>query len=180
MRELTPVFSRRQVLRAGVVGSAMLAVAPLLLRAAPAVGAPALVAGVDYRFLRPGDVRVLRAIIPVILANPSPQTAVDDVLAACDRCLARLPSADRHQLRRLFDLLNVGPARVVLAGIWGGWEEASADAIRHFLDSWRRSRVTLFHSGYQVLRDLVMSGWYGDAASWSAIGYPGPPDITIN
>lgn len=172
---------RRRLIQTGVVGAALLGVAPML-RAASVVATNAPASG-DYRFLRAHDLRVLRAVVPVMLAgalpsdDPDPDAAMIDIFTACDLYLTHLGAADRRQVRRLFDLLNVSVARVVLAGVWDDWGDASADAINGFLHAWQHSNVTLFYSGYRVIRDLVMSGWYGNAASWPAIGYAGPPDI---
>jgi hypothetical protein len=42
---------------------------------------------------------------------------------------------------------------------------------------WRDSRFELQRASYRALTQLIQAAWYGNSASWAAIGYPGPPAV---
>ena len=75
----------------------------------------------------------------------------------------------------MFDLLTFPLTRMLAAGLWSPWEEATPASLNAFLDSWRHSRFDLLKSGYAALHDLILGTWYAQPESWAAIGYPGPP-----
>jgi hypothetical protein len=91
--------------------------------------------------------------------------------------IAGLSASAQREIAELFGLLGVAPARMLVAGVWPSWENASAADIAAFLERWRTSRFALLRSAYAALHDLVLGAWYGDAGSWAAIGYPGPPEV---
>ena len=43
------------------------------------------------------------------------------------------------------------------------------------LGEWRDSRLTLRRTGYRALRGIAIAAYYGNKATWSAVGYGGPP-----
>lgn len=173
--------SRRRFLQVGALGSALLALNSLAARPARAEarqpGAPAV-------FLTAEDNAVLLAIAPVMLegALPAPKAAraaaLQDMLAGVDLAVSGLAPATQGEVRQLFDLLEFSPARVLAAGVWDPWPEASRDAIAGFLEDWRTSWIGLFRTAYLALHELIMAAWYGNPKSWAAIGYDGPPPIT--
>jgi hypothetical protein len=59
------------------------------------------------------------------------------------------------------------------------WGEASEAEVGAFLDGWRGSSLGLLRSGYHALHDLILGAWYADPATWAALGYPGPPKVTL-
>ncbi len=166
------MLSRRQLLKTGMAGSVVLLAAGWLATpredAAPE-GVPA------FKALQERDAVVLRAIIPVMLGLP--QVPVDEVLKGVDASVAALPPPVRDELRQLFDLLDNRWARRWLAGVREPWAEASPAALARFLANWRDSAFPLWRSAYQALHALINAGWYGNAASWSAIGYAQPAQV---
>ena len=42
------------------------------------------------------------------------------------------------------------------------------------LAEWRDSRLSLRRTGYRALRGIAIAAYYGDQATWGAVGYPGP------
>ena len=74
-------------------------------------------------------------------------------------------------------LLGFAPTRIVVAGVWSDWPEATPQAVGTFLESWRHSRFELLRSAYAALHDLVFGAFYAGPETWSAIGYPGPPKV---
>ncbi len=171
------MLTRRQFLKVGIGGAAVLAAAKLVydLRppAHPPASAPPL-PGADAR-------DVVAALVPVVLAGALPaeeREAVvgrvsDDVLAA----IAALPPAAQAELGELFALLSFAPSRFLLAGVRGAWRHASATQVHGFLERWRSSRFKLLQAGYHALNQLILAAWYANPKSWPATGYTGPPHI---
>ena len=175
-----PMLTRRTFILAGVTGAATLAAAAWLRsgRVAPvdpAAGAPALGQDADA---------VLASVVPVMLAGALPADAAaatraaHETLVAVGTAIAGLPPAAQRELAQLFALLGFAPARIALAGVMPGWREAGSAEITAFLERWRDSRFLMFRSAYAALHQLVFAAWYGNPASWAAIGYPGPPEIS--
>lgn len=162
--------ARRRFLKTGLAGALLLATAGAawrLTRPSAAAGATALDDSAR---------QVLAAIVPVLLAGVlRPGTAdAADAVERTTAAVAGLPLPVQDEIRDLFALLALAPARRLLAGVPGGWAEASPEDVAAFLQSWRVHRVKLLQSAYQALHDLVLGPWYAHEASWAAIGYPGP------
>jgi hypothetical protein len=169
------VLTRRRFLVVGVAGVAILAATRWLERPAP----PALA----YRFLDRDGAAVIGALVPVVLAGAIPaqgagrEAAVREVVEAFDRAISGLAPAVRAEIDELLGLLRFAPSRYLLTGIGAPLEDANEARIAQFLSRWRTSRFDLLRAGYQALTQLIQASWYGNAASWPAIGYPGPPRI---
>jgi len=105
-----------------------------------------------------------------------------DALAATVRtvadAIAGLPEHARHELDQLFALLTFAPTRLVVARLPQRWEGADAASVDAFLLRLQHSDTTLLRSAYDALHQLVLGAWYGQAQSWSRIGYPGPPRLS--
>lgn len=166
--------SRRRFLKTGLAGALALAAGGALYRA---VRGPAPLG----RFQLDGAARaVLTAVVPAMLgaalpAGPAERGAA--IAATVERvgaAVAALPLATQKEVQDLFGLMALGPARRLLAGVPGSWEEASPAALDAFLTSWRFHRLKLLQGAYLAMHDLILGAWYADPASWAAIGYPGP------
>lgn len=164
--------SRRTFLKAGGLAALALAAGGALYRATQQ--------GRPHRFALDGEARAaLHAIAPAILAGALPQGAgreaalagtIDGVHAA----ILGLPPATQKEVQDLFGLLALAPARRLLTGISGGWQQARSEDVASFLQDWRLHRLGLLRSAYHALHDLVLGAWYAQPASWAATGYPGP------
>ncbi len=169
---------RRALLKAGVAGAALLLAGRWL---APAFAATPRERA--YAFLTAEDAVILRRIAPVLLQgalpqNPEPQqAAITEVIAGVDQTSVFLAPGVRKELRDLFNLLNLGVTRALLAGVWKPWEQASDEDVAKFLSNWRDSRFGLLRSAYTALHDLVIGSWYSNPKSWPRIGYGGPPTL---
>jgi hypothetical protein len=174
----TPALSRRGLLKFSLGASAFLATAGL---GASLSGCSASVPANGFVTLRSGDLLFLRALIPVLLdgAETSERMpeAVEGTLKSLDYNLAHLSPEMLKLTRQLFDVLGMAVTRGPLTGIWGSWENASADDIRQFLDRWENSSLSLLRMGHSSLLQLVMMAWYGRKESWAHCGYPGPPTV---
>ena len=161
------MVTRRTLLKAGLVGGALLAVG----------GGAALLAGRDPAADR---ATVLRAVVPAILAGALPESgearreAIGRAVEGVGTAIAGLSPAAQKEIGQLFSLLALAPGRLALAGVSSPWDEASVEQVSAFLQDWRTHRLALMQSGYHALHDLVFGAWYGDERSWAAIGYGGP------
>ena len=112
-------------------------------------------------FCSPGDVELFSALAPAVVARTRAlrrrraQELVRQTLAQHRRHLRRArPGCSRQELRKLLDLLAIGPLRYVLTGV-GDWNEASTDKLQAFLARWRGSRFATLNAGGNVLVRLV-------------------------
>ena len=130
-----------------------------------------------------GRTVVLSALIPVMLVGALPADGAGQpelivrTLAGVERAIGGLAPATQKEIGELFDLLAFPLTRMLAAGIWSPWPEATPEAIGNFLESWRHSRFDLLKSGYAALHDLIFGAWYARPDTWAAIGYPGPPKV---
>ncbi|RON77045.1 twin-arginine translocation pathway signal protein [Pseudomonas fluorescens] len=174
----TPTLSRRGLLKFSLGATAFLATAGL---GASLSGCSSSVAANGFVSLRDGDLLFLRALIPVMLdgavAAEKMPAAVDGTLKSLDDSLDHLSPEMLKLTRQLFDVLGMAVTRGPLTGIWGSWENASAEAMRHFLDRWENSSLSLLRMGHSSLQQMVMMAWYTRAESWAHCGYPGPPTV---
>ncbi|KAB0497613.1 twin-arginine translocation pathway signal protein [Pseudomonas vancouverensis] len=174
----TPALSRRGLLKFSLGASAFLATAGL---GASLSGCSSSVPANGFKALRSGELPFLRALIPVMLksavtAEQMPD-AVEGTLKSLDFNLDHLSPEMLKLTRQLFDVLGMAVTRGPLTGIWGSWENASADDIRRFLNRWQNSSLSLLRMGHSSLLQLVMMAWYGRKESWAHCGYPGPPTV---
>jgi len=126
---------------------------------------------------------IIAALVPAILAGVLPEAgearrkAIVQTVEGVGVAIGGLSAAAQKELAELFTLLSIAPARVLLAGLWPRWEDASPAEIAAFLQGWRMSRLELLRSAYAALHDLVLGAWYGNPDAWGDIGYPGPPEM---
>lgn len=173
------MFTRRQFIKAGLIGGAALTAAGLFysrgLKEAPSTAVS--------RGLTLSERTIVAALVPAILAGVLPEVgearsqAIARTVDGVGVAIAGLSASAQKELAELFTLLGFAPARVLLAGLWPSWEAASVDDVAAFLQGWRASRLGLLRSAYAALHDLVLGAWYGTPETWEAIGYPGPPEI---
>lgn len=168
--------SRRTFLKVGIASGLLLAGARWLDR-------PQAVAAPNYRFLDERGASAVAALVPVVLEGALPRDAaarrraVDEVVEAFDRAVAGLSPAVQKEVDELFTLLRFPPARLMFTGLWSPLEESPPQEIAAFLTRWRHSRFDIQRAGYQAITQLIQAAWYGNSASWAAIGYPGAPRI---
>ncbi|WP_413703858.1 twin-arginine translocation pathway signal protein [Pseudomonas sp. Pseusp16] len=174
----SPALSRRGLLKFSLGATAFLTTAGL---GASLSGCSSSVPASGFTTLRSGDLLFLRALIPVMLegavTSERMPEAVEGTLKSLDYNLAHLSPEMLKLTRQLFDVLGMAVTRGPLTGIWGSWENASADDIRRFLDRWENSSLSLLRMGHSSLLQLVMMAWYGRKESWAHCGYPGPPTV---
>jgi len=169
-------LSRRQFLKTGAMGSMLLATgsaAALLTGCAQAQPATGFV------YLREAELKVLRAVIPSVLAGTLPEgkaraAALNKTLLSLDQLLATSSIAVGDQIHQLFALLSMAPTRIAMAGVWSDWPDASPADIDAFLLRWRDSRLELLRGAYLGLCKIINVAWYLLPESYAAVGYSAP------
>lgn len=173
-----PGLSRRGVLKIGLLGGAFLATAGVT---ASLSGCSASSPANGFAVLRDSDMPFLRALIPVMLAGAVPAErmaeSVKGAIQSLDYGLHRLSPEMLKLTVQLFDVLALPITRGPLTGIWGSWDNASADDVQQFLHRWQNSSISLLKMGHSSLLQLVLMAWYGRPESWQHCGYPGPPKV---
>ncbi|MDM8349025.1 twin-arginine translocation pathway signal protein [Pseudomonas sp. sp1636] len=171
-------LSRRNLLKVGLLGSALLATAGLT---ATLSGCSASTPKAGFSVIRETDLAFLQTLIPVLLEGAVAPTmmaqAVSGTLESLDYSLNHLSPELLKLTVQLFDVLAMPLTRGPLTGIWGRWDNASASEVRAFLERWQNSSIGLLQMGHASLLQLVMMSWYGRAESWAHCGYPGPPTV---
>jgi hypothetical protein len=171
------MISRRTFITTGLLGAAALATAHWLR------GPHAPPGDASLRALDADAQAILGAIVPVMLAGALPvavearRQAVADTVRGIDIAVSGLSPNSQDELRQLFALLALPPARLAIARVSAPWPQASETEVRACLDRFRGSSLTLLRSAYGALHQLTFAAWYGSPASWSRIGYPGPPEL---
>lgn len=167
--------SRRTFIVAGVAGAAALGLAAWLK------GPHAPATGVPRRALDADGEALFAAVIPVLLAGALPaapaarDAALAETLAGVDVAVSGLPPAAQAELAQLIALLALPPVRWSFARVTSPWRDASGAQVRAFLDRCRDSSLALPRTAYDALHQLTFAAWYGNARSWPALGYDGPP-----
>ena len=171
------MISRRTFIITGLLGATALATARWLR------GPHAPPGDESLRALDADAQAILFAIVPVLLAGVLPaaadakRLAVADTVRGIDFAISGLAPGSQDELRELFALLALPPARLAIARVSEPWSQASEADVRAFLDRFRSSSLTMLRSAYGALHQLTFAAWYGNPASWSRIGYPGPPEL---
>jgi hypothetical protein len=174
-------ISRRGLLRAGLIGSAVVWAGGQIGCAARRVASAPAHATPPRAALTPPGEEILRAVIPVVLGSLLPTEhadqgkAIDAGLSTLDEYLAYLPLPLQHEARDVFATLDLLPTRVLLVGTWDRWSEASPETIESFLRSARESRFDLVRRIFALLQSMAVLAWFDQRAAWPGIGYGGPP-----
>ena len=170
-------LTRRQLVRRGVVGTLLVAVAGAAgafwwptRRRRPHPG---------LRVLDEREASILAAVAETVLAieprAPGPEEV--DVVGRVDAILARSPADVQREFTRLLRIFENGATGLATATGWTSFTAASPSSRQGRLRSWQTSRVALFRTGFQAMKRLCGACYYSSPRSWEAIGYPGPPDI---
>lgn len=174
-REAAADPARRDFLKVGAGFTLALTFASALPGCSGAPKAPAQ----GLTFLQPADVELFGAIAPVVVLDLTTLDAAERArrtqltIANIDGTCAALDAHSRGELRKLFDLLAIGPLRYVLTGV-GAWKEATPEKLNAFLERWRGSSLATLNSGGNVLVRLVSGSYYVIPETFAAVGYPGP------
>ena len=172
--DAAPGVARRDFLKVGAGFSLALTVAAVLPGCSGGKGtAPGMA------FLQPADVELFTVLAPVVVNDLKALDAAESTrrlkltIANIDAACAGLGAHSRGELRKLFDLLAIGPLRYVLTGV-GDWKETTPEKLVAFLERWRGSSIATLNSGGNVLVRLLAGSYYVIPETFASVGYPGP------
>jgi hypothetical protein len=169
--------TRREVLKLGLAGSAVLATASLGATLS-GCGARQQAAAAGYRFLRDADLALFRAVMAPALGDlPLAPAMVEPALRIIDEQFVRAAARTQGRLHKLFDLLHFAPLRRFGAGLRRPWAEAEPAEVAAALERLRSSGFGLFTAAYFVLTRLVCLGYFGQPAGYTAVGYRPLPRV---
>lgn len=138
----------------------------------------------DLEFLKAADQILLTALIPIFVGRVDAQQdllaprQIAQIIQSINALVLRLPQRSRDELRELFDLLTGDATRLISAGVWDNWQQASSDAKQAFLRRWRDSWFQLFQKAYHGLHQIILGAFYAEEPSWAILDYPGPPKFS--
>lgn len=179
-------LNRRQFIKTGLFGGLLLSTVHLGACSTKTLKAPLNSNQQSpYRFLTRDDALMLSALLPAMLAQNWPsgpaeqRQAEADTLQRIDTFLVRVGSFNQHEIRKLFDLLQMRLARGLATGIWRNWETTDKQQIEAFLQDWKHSVIGLFNSGYNGLSDIICFAWYSNPQNTLSFGYSGVPEHVL-
>lgn len=166
--------SRRGFLKKGLFGGLLLALGGggwLATRRGAQVPMPG-----GLQVLNAAEYAVMWAIVqrfaPAHEGFPSPDTLKTAV--ACDGIIALLEEVTQAELKQLLMLFENALPNFLFGGRSSPFTQLDPVEQDQVLAEWRDSRLTLRRTGYRALRGLAIAAYYGNTATWSAVGYPGP------
>lgn len=171
-------LGRRRFLIRGVVGTALLAGAGWLAWREPedlsgAIG--------PFAVLSPAEAGVVlavaRRILPASAGFPSPEAV--RVADRVDAFLGMSHPGVQKDVKGLLALVDSAAFGLLLDGSPSRFRSASPATQDARLLAWSTSRIAVRRTGFRALRRLVTSAYYSSPATWSAVGYPGPPDLGV-
>ncbi len=135
----------------------------------------------DYQFLNADDRLLLLVLIPVFLTQIDKDSKQDlqPIMQNIDQAIQQLAVRTQQELRELFDLLTSAFGRLLLAQLWLNWQATKPHKLEQFLTEWRESSLDLLQIAYKGLHKLIIGSAYAEERLWSDIGYPGPPEISL-
>lgn len=169
-------MGRRRFIQGGLFGIALLAGAGWLAWRRPD---DVPVTGGPFAVLSPYEAAVLlgvaRRVVPPGPRFPRPEAV--RVAERVDAFLAMSHPGVQRDVKRLLTLFDSALLGLALDASPTRFRTASPDRQDARLEAWSASRLAVRRTGFRALRRLVCSAYYSSPATWSAVGYPGPPAL---
>jgi hypothetical protein len=169
---------RRSFLKYGLAGAALLAVGggtwlgTRRTRPSPGLAGP-------FTVLSPEEATVFlelsERLLPPRPGFPAPLDV--DLPRRIDALLGLMPPEGQKEVRQLIGLFENALVGLLLDGQWKTFTDSTPEQQDARIRAWQTSRYRLRRTGYKALKKLVCAAYYGAAATWPAIGYPGPPAL---
>jgi hypothetical protein len=171
-------LGRRRFIVRGIAGTALLAGAGWLAWHEPddlsgSLGPFAVLSRREAAIL----MAVARRILPTGPGFPSPEAV--RVTDRVDAFLGMSHAGVQLDVKRLLALFDSAAFGLLLDGSPTRFRSASPASQDARLLAWSSSRIGVRRTGFRALRRLVTSAYYSSPATWSAVGYPGPPDLGV-
>jgi hypothetical protein len=172
----THTVRRRGVLKAGLIGTAVLALGGIslamrgtLMRAKPGRG---------LRVLNAKEYSVLVAIADRICpaaGEGAPGASAIGIAATIDQHLANAEKDVQGAIKLLLGVFDNALTGALFGERLAPFTQLDPQAQDRVLTQWRASTVAFRRSAFGALNGLISSTYFGDARTWQRIGYDGPP-----
>jgi hypothetical protein len=135
--------------------------------------------GGAFAVLSPPEAATIVAIARRVLPSTPPFPSAETVRVAerVDAFLAMSHPGVRKDVKRLLVLFDSALLGMLLDGSPTRFRRALPERQDARLEAWSTSRIGVRRTGFRALRRLVCSAYYSSPATWSALGYPGPPAL---
>jgi len=166
--------TRRGFLKKGLFGGLLLALGGggyLFTRRSAPVPMPG-----GLKVLNAAEYAVMWAIVqrfvPAREGFPPPDSIGTAV--AADGIIAMLEEVTQGEIKQLLMLFENALPNFLFGLRTEPFSQLDPAEQDQVLAEWRDSRLTLRRTGYRALRGIAIAAYYGNQATWSAVGYPGP------
>ena len=166
--------SRRGFLKKGLFGGLLLALGGgtfLATRRSAQVPMPG-----GLKVLNATEYAVMWAIVQRFAPAHEGFPAADSIntTVACDGIISLLEEVTQGEIKQLLMLFENALPNFLFGGRASPFTQLNPTEQEDVLAEWRDSRLTLRRTGYRALRGIAIAAYYGNKATWSAVGYPGP------
>jgi hypothetical protein len=166
--------SRRGFLKKGLFGGLLLALgggAFLATRRSAQVSMPP-----GLQVLNAREYAVMWAIVQRFVPPREGFPAADSIntAVAADGIVALLEEVTQGEIKQLLMLFENALPNFLFGLRTSPFTQLNPTEQDEVLAEWRDSRLTLRRTGYRALRGLAIAAYYGNKATWPAVGYPGP------
>jgi|CXWL01.1.fsa_nt_gi hypothetical protein len=169
--------SRRGVLTKGLLGGAFLLLGGsgwLAFRASKLIPLPSE----GLKVLSPRQYAVLHAFAECMLPAAGKFPSVHELRIAYegDKILAMVDVTTQKELTALLELFENALANAIFGQRFQPFTQLSVEERERVALEWRDSALAVRRTGFRALRGLVMAAYYGNPATFAAVGYLGPPE----
>lgn len=169
-----PDPSRRSFLKKGLFGGLLLALGGggyLFTRRGARVAVPS-----GLKVLSAAEYAVMWSIVQRFHPAHEGFPAADSIntTVAADGVISQLEPVTQEEIKQLLMLFENALPNFLFGGRTAPFTQLDPKEQDEVLEEWRDSRLTLRRTGYRALRGIALAAYYGNPATWSALGYPGP------
>jgi hypothetical protein len=174
-----PRLSRRTIVKAGLLGTGLLAFSGL------GIGLQTTVSRVPQGTLRALSARefsILAAIADrVCMTEPGMPSASElQVAEQVDGTVFRMHRGAAKEFKQLLALFENALFGLVLDGTGRPFTACSTATQDRILEAWRLSRIPVRRTGFRAISGLCMAAYWSQPQTWTVLGYPGPPVFNLD
>lgn len=173
---VTARFSRRKLLKTGLVGALMVGASGGLLALQKPRARPLPSQGL--RVLDAHEFAILAAVADRIcpaLGPGAPGASALDVALQADRLFERAPTDAQEGIKTVLRVFDNALTGALFGERVQSFTQLSPEQQDRELAHWAGSRIGFRRTVFHALNSLIGSIYFGDERTWERIGYPGPP-----